>query len=176
MGGQSFSLILLDREGRYVEHVSNPPCASGTGSFLEQQAERLGLRVEELASRAASFTGDVPRIATRCAVFAKTDIVHAMQEGFSLDAICAGLCEGIARSMLDTLLKGRSLAPPVGLVGGVALNGKIVKTIGGILGVAVEVPGGLPIRRRPRSGRPGLRVHAQRLDSHSSRAGPSRCA
>ena len=142
MGGQSFSLILLDREGRYVEHVSNPPCASGTGSFLEQQAERLGLSVEELASRAASFTGDVPRIATRCAVFAKTDIVHAMQEGFSLDAICAGLCEGIARSMLDTLLKGRRLAPPVGLVGGVALNGKIVKTIGGILGVAVEVPAG----------------------------------
>ncbi|HTP59796.1 MAG TPA: BadF/BadG/BcrA/BcrD ATPase family protein, partial [Spirochaetia bacterium] len=45
MGGQSFSLILLDENGRYVEHVSNPPCASGTGSFLEQQAERLGLSV-----------------------------------------------------------------------------------------------------------------------------------
>ncbi|HUI70211.1 MAG TPA: BadF/BadG/BcrA/BcrD ATPase family protein, partial [Spirochaetia bacterium] len=52
MGGQSFSLILLDQEGHYVEHVSNPPCASGTGSFLEQQAERLGLSIEDLAERA----------------------------------------------------------------------------------------------------------------------------
>ncbi len=140
MGGQSFSLILLDSEGRYVEHAANPPCASGTGSFLEQQAERLGLSVRDLAQRAAAFTGRVPRIASRCAVFAKTDIVHAMQEGFSLDAICAGLCEGIARSMLDMLLKGRTLSAPVGLVGGVALNAKIASTLQDILAAAVSVP------------------------------------
>ncbi len=140
MGGQSFSLILLDGDGRYIEHVSNPPCASGTGSFLEQQAERLGLGIQDFAERAAAFSGEIPRIATRCAVFAKTDIVHAMQEGYCLDAICAGLCEGIARSMLDMLLKGRRLSPPVGLVGGVALNEKIVQTIGRILGMTVAVP------------------------------------
>jgi predicted CoA-substrate-specific enzyme activase len=140
MGGQSFSLILVDRDGRYVEHVSNPPCASGTGSFLEQQAERLGLSIQDLVSRAVNFTGEVPRIATRCAVFAKTDIVHAMQEGHSLDAVCAGLCEGIARSMVEMLRKGRKLEPPVGLVGGVALNGKIVESIARILGIGVVVP------------------------------------
>jgi predicted CoA-substrate-specific enzyme activase len=140
IGGQTFSLILLDDEGRYVEHAENPPCASGTGSFLEQQAERLGVGVKELARRAAVFTGKVPRIASRCAVFAKTDIVHAMQEGYSLDAVSAGLCEGIARSMLDTLLKGRTLSAPVGLVGGVALNAKIASAIQAILGAAVVVP------------------------------------
>jgi predicted CoA-substrate-specific enzyme activase len=140
MGGQSFSLILLDSNGRYMEHVSNPPCSSGTGSFLEQQAERLGLNVKDLAQRALSFAGEIPRIATRCAVFAKTDIVHAMQEGHSLEAICAGLCEGIARSMLDMLLKGRKLLPPVGLVGGVALNSKIAQSIGKILKIPVKVP------------------------------------
>jgi activator of 2-hydroxyglutaryl-CoA dehydratase len=116
MGGQSFTLIMLDGDGQYVEHAANPPCASGTGSFLEQQAERLGVPVKELARRAAQFNGKVPRIATRCAVFAKTDIIHAMQQGYSLDAVSAGLCEGIARSMLDVLLKGRPLSAPVGLV------------------------------------------------------------
>ena len=140
MGGQSFSLILLDGEGRYVEHAANPPCASGTGSFLEQQAERLGVGVKELAQRADLFTGTVPRIASRCAVFAKTDIIHAMQKGHSLDAVAAGLCEGIARSMLDVLLKGRTLSAPVGLVGGVALNAKIASTIQSLLGAAVVVP------------------------------------
>ncbi len=140
MGGQSFALILLDGEGRYVEHAANPPCASGTGSFLEQQAERLGVPVKELARRAAAFSGKAPRIASRCAVFAKTDIIHAMQQGYSLDAVAAGLCEGIARSMLDMLLKGRALSAPVGLVGGVALNGKIASTIESLLGAAVAVP------------------------------------
>jgi len=56
MGGQSFSLILLDRDGSYVEHTGNPPCASGTGSFLEQQAERLGVGAPELARRASALT------------------------------------------------------------------------------------------------------------------------
>ena len=140
MGGQSFSLILLDAEGRYVEHAANPPCASGTGSFLEQQAERLGVGVKDLALRAGTFTGTVPRIASRCAVFAKTDIIHAMQKGHSLDAVSAGLCEGIARSMLDVLLKGRTLSAPVGLVGGVALNAKIASAIQSLLGAQVVVP------------------------------------
>ncbi|HET6451491.1 MAG TPA: acyl-CoA dehydratase activase [Spirochaetia bacterium] len=140
MGGQSFSLVLLDPDGRYVEHTSNPPCASGTGSFLEQQAERLGLDVRELARRAGHHTGPAPRIASRCAVFAKTDITHAMQEGHSLDAVAAGLCEGMARSMLDVLRKGRTLTPPVGLLGGMARNATIAASIEGILGVPVIVP------------------------------------
>ena len=63
-----------------------------------------------------------------------------MQQGYSLDAVSAGLCEGIARSMLDMLLKGRPLSAPVGLVGGVALNGKIAATIETLLGAAVVVP------------------------------------
>ncbi|HUJ75610.1 MAG TPA: acyl-CoA dehydratase activase, partial [bacterium] len=140
MGGQSFSLILLDRDGSYVEHTGNPPCASGTGSFLEQQAERLGVGAPELARRASAFTGRVPRIASRCAVFAKTDITHAMQEGHSLDAVAAGLCDGISRSMLDVLLKGRKLSAPVGLLGGVARNARIASAIQDIVDAPVVVP------------------------------------
>jgi predicted CoA-substrate-specific enzyme activase len=142
LSGQSFTLILYDEKGNYREHTTNPPCASGTGSFLEQQAERLGLTVAELSARALGFSGRVPRIATRCAVFAKTDITHAMQEGHSLDGVCAGLCEGIARSVLDMLLKGRELAEPVGLVGGVSLNATIATSIQSLIGKRVEVPEG----------------------------------
>jgi predicted CoA-substrate-specific enzyme activase len=145
IGGQSFALVLLDEDGAYREHTANPPCAAGTGSFLEQQAERLGLEVHELSRRAAAFTGRVPRIATRCAVFAKTDIIHAMQEGHTLEAICAGLCEGISRNVLDTLLKGRTLTPPVGLVGGVSLNARIAAALEAQLGMTVSVPRGSPL-------------------------------
>ncbi len=140
IGGESFSLILFDRNGKYSEHSINSPCAAGTGSFIEQQAERLNLTAAELASSAFSYTGKTPVIATRCAVFAKTDIIHAMQEGYSLDGICAGLCQGIARNILDVLVKGREIFAPVGVVGGLSLNPKIVGEIQDILAKPVTVP------------------------------------
>ena len=74
---------LLDERGNYTEHSVNPLCASGTGSFLDQQAERIAVTTEELARRAEAFSGKTPSIATRCAVFAKSDITHAQAEGFT---------------------------------------------------------------------------------------------
>lgn len=140
IGGETFSLLCFDERGAYREHSLNPPCASGTGSFIEQQAERLNISVADLAERACRYKGKTPVIATRCAVFAKTDIIHAMQEGYSLDAVCAGLCEGIARNILDVLRKGRELLPPIGVVGGVSCNEKIMSTLGQLLGKAVVRP------------------------------------
>jgi predicted CoA-substrate-specific enzyme activase len=140
IGGETFALISYDSAGTYREHAINPPCAAGTGSFIEQQAERLNLSVAELSDRASNFRGKTPLIATRCAVFAKTDIVHAMQEGYSLDAICAGLCEGIARNVLDVLVKGREIHHPVPIICGVSQNRKIVQTIEAILDKPVTVP------------------------------------
>jgi predicted CoA-substrate-specific enzyme activase len=140
VGGESFALIFFDEQGRYREHGVNPPCASGTGSFIEQQARRLGLSVEELDRKAGEHRGRRPRIATRCAVFAKTDIVHAMQEGYSLEAVCAGLCEGLAATLADSLVKGRELAEPVGIVGGVARNAAVVAALGKSLGLTVTAP------------------------------------
>jgi predicted CoA-substrate-specific enzyme activase len=140
IGGQTFSLILFDDRGGYKEHSLNAPCAAGTGSFIEQQAERLGLSVADLAAKAAAFSGKRPVIATRCAVFAKTDIIHAMQEGYSLEAVCGGLCEGIARNVLDALIKGREIEDPVGFIGGVSLNRAITSSMEKILGRNVQVP------------------------------------
>ena len=73
-------------------------------------------------------------------MFAKTDIVHAMQEGYSLEAVCAGLCEGLAATLADSLVKGRELAEPVGIVGGVARNAAIVAALGKSLGLTVTAP------------------------------------
>ncbi len=140
IGGQTFSLIFFDQQGGYKEHSINAPCAAGTGSFIEQQAERLGLSVEDLATKAVEFEGKTPVIATRCAVFAKTDIIHAMQEGYSLEAVCAGLCEGIARNVLDALIKGREIEDPVGFIGGVSLNRAIAGSMEKILGKEIRIP------------------------------------
>jgi predicted CoA-substrate-specific enzyme activase len=123
VGGERFGLIRFDEDGNYLDFKSNTLCAAGTGSFLDQQAKRLNLSdIGELSERAFNNKGVIPRIATRCAVFAKTDLVHAQQEGYSLEEICDGLCNGLAKNIVDTLFKGAKTNPPILFTGGVSKN------------------------------------------------------
>ncbi len=123
VGGEKFSLIRFDSEGHYRNLRTNTSCAAGTGSFLDQQAGRLNLNGSAELSRIAYDNSDpVPLVATRCAVFAKTDLIHAQQEGFSLSGISEGLCKGLARNLVDTLFKDKDLSGPVLFTGGVSQN------------------------------------------------------
>jgi activator of 2-hydroxyglutaryl-CoA dehydratase len=116
VGGEKFGLIRFDEDGHYLNFKSNTPCAAGTGSFLDQQAKRLNLSgIEDLSRMAFNNKGAMPKIATRCAVFAKTDLAHlahAQQEGFELSEICDGLCFGLARNIVDTLFQGEDYNTP----------------------------------------------------------------
>lgn len=114
VGGERFGLVQFDAAGRYTRYQTNTTCAAGTGGFLDQQARRLNLSGPgELAAVALRSTGEPPKIATRCAVFAKTDLAHAQQEGFSLPQICDGLCRGVARHIVDSLVRGEPARTPV---------------------------------------------------------------
>ena len=129
IGGQS-SLVIELEDGlkKPWKVVSNPLCAAGTGRFLEQQAYRLGIRIEDFAGLALKFRGSAPRIAARCSVFAKSDLIHLQQKGVSVEAMLCGLSESIAR-MVVALKKG-TFAEPVYFTGGVAANGAIVQSLG----------------------------------------------
>ena len=128
IGGETFGLILFDRQGHYHKYITNSACAAGTGSFLDQQASRLGLSgSEELSRIGEEYQGDPPRIATRCAVFARTDLVHMQQQGYGLPAIAAGLARGVAQNIYDTLFHGVELLDPVVAAGGVVKNRKVLQ-------------------------------------------------
>jgi predicted CoA-substrate-specific enzyme activase len=130
VGGEAFGLIGFDEKGRYRSFRTNTSCAAGTGSFLDQQARRLNLDgAGALSERACSNRGCVPKIASRCAVFAKTDLVHAQQEGFSLEQICDGLCYGLAKNIVDTLGMDRDACAPILFTGGVSRNRAVVRHI-----------------------------------------------
>ncbi len=140
VGGEKFGLILFDKAGNYRKYLSNTSCAAGTGSFLDQQAGRLNLAgIEDLCARALKNTGDIPRIASRCAVFAKTDLIHAQQEGYCLDSICDGLCHGLARNIVDTLFSNEQPFPPLVLCGGVSHNRAVVGHISALTGMEIVV-------------------------------------
>ncbi len=134
VGAEKFSLIRFDRSGNYKDCKTNTSCAAGTGSFLDQQARRLGLEGSAGLSDAALLArSEMPSIASRCAVFAKTDLLHAQQEGFLLEDICNGLCFGVAKNIIDTLFSGDEISEPIVFAGGVSLNQAVKKHLSSIL-------------------------------------------
>jgi predicted CoA-substrate-specific enzyme activase len=120
IGGQDSKLILI-RNSVVVDFSMNTVCAAGTGSFLEHQATRLGLALEEFGVRALA-SGSPARIAGRCTVFAESDMIHKQQMGHNLEDIVAGLCDALVRNYLNNLARGKEISGPVVFQGGVAAN------------------------------------------------------
>ena len=138
IGGQDSKLILL-REGVAVDFAMNTVCAAGTGSFLDQQASRLGIPIEEFG--AMSLLSQTPvRIAGRCSVFAESDMIHKQQVGHGLPDILAGLCQALVRNYLSNVAKGKEILPPVIFQGGVAANPGIRKALAEALNLEIIVP------------------------------------
>ncbi len=125
VGATGVFLAELDAEGRVRSFTGNTLCAAGTGSFLDEQAARLGISYDNPQSPADDAA--IPTVATRCSVFAKSDLIHRQQEGFSREAMWAGLCRGMTSTLFQTLLKGRGLPGPTVLAGGVCQNPLVVR-------------------------------------------------
>jgi len=138
VGGEDSKLIRLDAsdgEPRVVDFSLNSICAAGTGSFVDQQASRLRVSIEEFA-RLALRSEKPPRVAGRCSVFAKSDMIHLQQQGTPDYDIIAGLCFAMARNFKSNLGKGKEFARPVAFQGGVALNAGMVRAFREVLGLA----------------------------------------
>jgi predicted CoA-substrate-specific enzyme activase len=138
MGGENAKVIRLEagRDGG-IPHVrdydTNGDCAAGTGSFIDQQAVRMKIPVEEIGALVAKV-GSAARIAGRCSVFAKSDMIHAQQKGASPEEILKGLCEAVARNFKSSINKGKDPVPRVALVGGLFANRGVVDAIRDVFG------------------------------------------
>ncbi|MFZ3170799.1 MAG: acyl-CoA dehydratase activase [Carboxydocellales bacterium] len=138
IGGQDSKIIIL-RNGVVADFAMNTVCAAGTGSFLDQQASRLNLPIEEFGPRSLEAKTPV-RIAGRCSVFAESDMIHKQQMGHNLADILAGLCEALVRNYLNNVGKGKEILSPVVFQGGVAANVGIKAAFEKALGLKVMIP------------------------------------
>jgi len=145
VGGQDaavFQLAYSGDEWRLESFNMNGPCASGTGSFIDQQAERLAQSIygpdfsmdqEKLQQTLDDFIGlglkstfPAP-VACRCTVFTKSDMIHLQNKGESLPNIIAGLHFGNAANYMSTIIANRQLLDPIVFIGGMASNRLQVK-------------------------------------------------
>lgn len=138
IGGQDSKIIIL-RNGVVYDFAMNTVCAAGTGSFLDRQASRLEIPIEEFGAYALRSKSPV-RIAGRCAVFAESDMIHKQQTGHSIEDIINGLCEALVRNYLNNLAKGKDIEGPVVFQGGVAANVGIVAAFERALEKKIIIP------------------------------------
>ncbi|MBM4276710.1 MAG: 2-hydroxyglutaryl-CoA dehydratase [Deltaproteobacteria bacterium] len=127
IGGQDSKVIVL-RTGVVVDFAMNTVCAAGTGSFLDQQAARLGISIEEFGRLALKAKQPV-RVAGRCTVFAETDMIHKQQIGHSVEDIIGGLCDSLVKNYLNNVCRGKEILSPIVFQGGVAANQGIRKAL-----------------------------------------------
>ena len=138
IGGQDSKIIIM-RHGVVTDFAMNTVCAAGTGSFLDQQAARLCIPIEDFGDYALKAQNPV-RIAGRCAVFAESDMIHKQQLGYNLEDIIAGLCEALVRNYMNNVGKGKEILAPVLFQGGVAANHGLVQAFQRYLGMEVIIP------------------------------------
>jgi len=138
IGGQDSKVIVL-RHGVVVDFSMNTVCAAGTGSFLDQQASRLGISIETFGDLALKAEHPV-RVAGRCTVFAETDMIHKQQIGHSVEDIIGGLCDSLVKNYLNNVCRGKEILPPIVFQGGVAANRGIRKALEAELGIGLIIP------------------------------------
>lgn len=142
MGGEDSKLIVMENvEGstsRLSDFTINTLCAAGTGSFLDQQSKRIGLSIEDEFGALALKSENPPRIAGRCSVFAKSDMIHLQQIATPIHDIVAGLCFAVARNFISSLGRGKTIQFPVMFQGGVSSNIGIIRAFHELLNAGEE--------------------------------------
>ncbi|VBB07535.1 atpase badf/badg/bcra/bcrd type [Lucifera butyrica] len=138
IGGQDSKIIII-RNRVVTDFAMNTVCAAGTGSFLDQQASRLSIPIEEFGGHALQSTTPV-RVAGRCAVFAESDMIHKQQTGHQIADIIHGLCQALVRNYLNNVGKGKDIKGPVLFQGGVAANLGMKRAFEEALSCPVVVP------------------------------------
>ena len=138
IGGQDSKIILLEN-GAAVDFAMNLICSAGTGAFLDAQANRLKIPIEEFGPIA--LTSKKPtQLGARCTVFCESDMIHKQQIGHATEDIVAGLCQGLVRNFLAGLAKGKTIMPKIVFQGGVSENVGIKKAFEEALQQEVTIP------------------------------------
>ena len=176
MGGQDTALFQINHNNGSWEldyFNTNGPCASGTGSFIDQQAQRLATSIYDNKINISQDQTDAvlddfirlglnseqpSNVACRCTVFTKSDMIHLQNKGERLEDIIYGLHVGNARNYMSTIVSNRVLEEPILFVGGLSMNAIQVRAFQSYF------PGLIVPERNTSLGALGVALHALDLE------------
>lgn len=114
LGGEDAKVIFF---GGGIDERMNGTCAGGTGAFIDQMAVLLDMSVDEMDEASLTAVRIYP-IASRCGVFAKTDIQPLLNQGASKADIAASIYQAVVNQTITGLIQGRRIEGKVMFLGG----------------------------------------------------------
>ncbi len=138
IGGQDSKIIIME-DGVVVDFAMNTLCAAGCGAFLDAQAHRLGIPIEEFGEIAARSQNPT-NISGRCTIFSESDMIHKQQIGHSKENIVSGLCHALVRNYLNSVAKGKNIQAPIVFQGGVSENAGMKEAFEKVFSQEVMIP------------------------------------
>lgn len=139
IGGQDAKYIAIEND-IVVDFTMNEACAAGTGSFLEEQAERLGINVIGEFSKLALGAKSPINLGERCTVFMEKVLTPYLHEGAQKDDLIAGLAYSIVANYLNRVVRGRHIGEVIYFQGGTAYNDSVAAAFSTVLGKEIIVP------------------------------------
>lgn len=137
IGGQDSKVIQIDDKGRVVDFAMNDKCAAGTGRFLQVMASALGMDVSELGQM--EMPAERLSINSMCTVFAESEIIGLLAQGYDKGGIIAGLHQSVGKRVA-AMAKRMGIKEKVAFTGGVAMNQGVRRALQEELGCEVMVP------------------------------------
>lgn len=116
IGGEDSKLILFQERNR-IDIRMNGNCAGGTGAFLDQMAALIGVEIEQMNGLAEKHTSR-HTVASRCGVFAKTDVQNLLSQGRPHEDVAAAVLNAVAVQSVNSLVRGSEVRPPLVVSGG----------------------------------------------------------
>ncbi len=139
IGGQDSKFIGL-QDGIVTDFTMNEACAAGTGSFLEEQAEKLGISIKDQFSALAMSSRNPIKLGERCTVFMERDVNAYLHMGARKEDIIAGLAYSIVLNYLNRVVRGRKIGDIIYFQGGTAYNDAVAAAFSIILNKRIIVP------------------------------------
>ena len=127
MGGQDAKGISVGADGLVRDFVMNDKCAAGTGRFLANAADAIGLSLDEIGEASLKAVNPV-RLSTVCSVFVESDIMSYLAQGKKVEDILGGIHSAIAARTIS-LVRRVGIEPEVTFTGGVSRNIGMVRAL-----------------------------------------------
>ncbi len=137
IGGQDTKAIKVSDRGEVLDFAMNDKCAAGSGRFLTNSAEALGMDVSEIGERGLAARQPV-RLSTVCTIFVESDILSYLAQGKRVEDILAGVHGAIAARTV-ALVRRVGAESEITFTGGVARNVGMVRGVEAKLGVRLNV-------------------------------------
>jgi len=134
MGGQDCKGIHIDERGKVTNFLMNDKCAAGTGRGMEVIADLLEVPVTEIGERSFEIEEEPPAVSDVCVVFAKSEAMARLKEGWSKNRVIASYCRAMSERV-SALLMRIGVEREFFITGGISKNIGIVRRIEDILGV-----------------------------------------